>query len=61
MVGDDCVLPRSYLERPAVNEANLSRCTFDDDMFIQVWDMSEVLVRSTTHFRRLVKNNQGIL
>ena len=40
VIGDDYVLPSNYLERPIINEANLLKCQSDDDMYIQVWDMS---------------------
>ena len=40
VIGDDYVLPSNYLERPTINKANLLKCQSDDDMCIQVWDMS---------------------
>ena len=40
IIGDDYVLPRNYLESPTVNKANLLKCKADDEMFIEVWDMS---------------------
>ena len=40
VIGDDYVLPSNYLEMPIINEANLLKCQSDDDIFIQVWDMS---------------------
>ena len=40
VIGDDYVLPSNYLEKTTINQASLSKCQSDDELFIQVWDMS---------------------